>query len=247
MKFTSFVLILPTLGSAFHTKPGLVSQKRSCLSAVPIAKDKYVDNPLIYKVVDGSGEVKDIFNTEDVFMKAAEMDYSKMPLNDDQSDYHCVVQNLDRDLILAILGDYEKVGRFGSNRIIIDVRDPEDVDFTGKFSDHTINFPLSKMKEEHPFLTCHDDVEWLQKYGFEYPEVFEQFVILGKNEQQGTEAANYLKYNYYGNSKMFLYPGGADDLLMKEPLPDDEYEKAKAEYLKGYYEELENAGIKKRP
>merc|ERR1719373_1006185 len=112
MKFTFFYSLLPVLGSAFHASTPTPILRQNSLNAVSPAKNKYNDNPFIYKAKDENGLVKELFNTQEVFTKTAEMDFSKMPLDDDQSDYHCVVTILDRDTILAVLRAYEREGRF---------------------------------------------------------------------------------------------------------------------------------------
>mmetsp|Transcript_19348 Transcript_19348/g.21616 ORF Transcript_19348/g.21616 Transcript_19348/m.21616 type:complete len:253 (+) Transcript_19348:126-884(+) len=249
MKFSSSVICLlltPMFGSAFHASSPS-SSKTTCLNGnTEVAKDCYgTVNPLVYNVMDEeTGEAKELFDPTEVFTKAAtEVDYSKMPINDDQSDEHCVIELIKgRSTMKGVLAYYESVGRWKSKHIVIDTRDSEDIDLTGKFSPNTVNFPLKTIKKDHPFLNCHDDGEWSRLYGFEYPECYEQFIILGKKEE-AREAANYIKYNHYGNPKMYLYEGGAEEYFFSTPPNEEEYNAAKERYKKALKEKLDEEDV----
>mmetsp|Transcript_31120 Transcript_31120/g.47112 ORF Transcript_31120/g.47112 Transcript_31120/m.47112 type:complete len:220 (+) Transcript_31120:74-733(+) len=203
--------LLPCLHVAFRPTPGF-SRLETSLNEVKVAKDCYFHNPINVEGIDKTGAIMKagIIDLVDDEEKEA-IDYDSFTDKFmEENGLSGMVRYIDEDILLSYLEAYEMQGRKDTGLIVVDVREPEEIAKTGDFSPHTINWPYaSKISVDHPFLTIHDNDEWAQKYEFEYPEIYERFIILGDKETSKT-AAKYLMINTYCY-EVLCYEGGSEE------------------------------------
>jgi rhodanese-related sulfurtransferase len=77
------------------------------------------------------------------------------------------LQNVGKDAMEEIIEDYEQGGRADSGYVIMDVREPHEIEYTGKLSENTVTFPLKKLMQYNAFALDEDEFEEI--YGFEKP------------------------------------------------------------------------------
>jgi rhodanese-related sulfurtransferase len=77
------------------------------------------------------------------------------------------LKNVGKDAMEEIIEDYEEGGREESGYVILDVREPHEIEYTGKLSENTVTFPLQKLMQYNAFSLDEDDFEEI--YGFEKP------------------------------------------------------------------------------
>jgi len=209
----SFILcLLPSFALAFQPTPSF-GRCPTLLNEVKVAKDYYENNPIKVKGFDKKGDVVKLGNTDVVYGTAKKLDYSKL------TDESGTIRYIDEDTLLSYLEAYEGEGRKNTGLLVVDVREPEDVEKTGKFSPNTVNWPYaSKISKDNPFLSVYDDNKWVDKYEFDYPEVYERFLVLGDKETAKT-AANYLAMNTYCY-EILSYEGGSEEWFADFPTPE---------------------------
>jgi hypothetical protein len=81
------------------------------------------------------------------------------------------LQNVGKDAMEEIIEDYEEGGREESGYVIMDVREPHEIEYTGKLSENTVTFPLNKLMQYNAFALEEDEFEEI--YGFEKPALDE--------------------------------------------------------------------------
>jgi hypothetical protein len=81
------------------------------------------------------------------------------------------LQHIGKEAMEEIIEDYEQGGREESGYVIMDVREPHEIEYTGKLSENTLTFPLQKLNQYNAFALDEDDFEEI--YGFEKPTLDE--------------------------------------------------------------------------
>eukprot|EP00980_Cylindrotheca_fusiformis_P027227 scaffold19424_cov142-Cylindrotheca_fusiformis.AAC.11 len=90
-----------------------------------------------------------------------------------------------------IIEDYEEGGREESGYVVLDVREPHEIEYTGKLSENTITFPLQKLAQYNAFALEEDDFEEI--FGFEKPHLDESVHAAQFAAQSGyTKLVNYM-------------------------------------------------------
>lgn len=179
-----------------------------------VAKDLYPSSPLeINYVHDETGEKLHFGTTDSMFEKMRNLDYSLV--TDEMVEN--IVTFIDEDKLLLYLEAFESKGRAPTGLVVVDVRDPEDVEVTGKFTPHTYSFPYSKIREEHPFHNIDDDDDFYEQYGFDYVEAHERLIVVGDKETAKV-AAKYLAFNSYIR-EILCYEGGSEEWFADLPPP----------------------------
>ena len=112
----------------------------------------------------------------------------------------------------ALVDDYEELGRDGTNMVIIDVRNPEEIANTGKLSPNTITMPLPIIMQYGVFALDDEDFEELT--GYAKPGLDETIVFSCAAGIRSVYAANYAAQQG-GYSKLVNYMGGAYEWFAK--------------------------------
>jgi rhodanese-related sulfurtransferase len=114
------------------------------------------------------------------------------------------IQSVGSDKMKDILDDFEVVGRNDSGYCVLDVRNPDEVEATGKLSPSVVTFPLPLLEEGALSLS---EADFEAKYGFAKPSPDETLVLTcaaGKRAQKAAE-----KCEAEGYPKLVVYTGGA--------------------------------------
>jgi hypothetical protein len=82
-----------------------------------------------------------------------------------------IIQSVGKDDMEEIIEDYEQGGREDSGYVIMDVREPHEIEYTGKLSENTVTFPLKRLMQFNAFALDEDVFE--EMYGFEKPTLDE--------------------------------------------------------------------------
>ena len=117
------------------------------------------------------------------------------------------LQNIGKDQMEEILEDYENGGREESGYIVMDVREENEISFTGKISPNTITFPLQKLMQLQAFEMDEDDFE--ESFGFEKPGLDETLVFSCAAGVRSVHAASFAAQAGY--TKLVNYRGGANE------------------------------------
>jgi hypothetical protein len=230
--FTTAILSwmsMPLLTSGFtvnnwssqHHRGGQVGSSSSSLERtstalhLKVAKDLYPSNPLeINYVHDETGEKLHFGTTDSMFDKIRNLDYALV--TDEMVEN--IVTFIDEEKLLQYLEAFESKGRAPTGLVVVDIRDPEDVEKTGKFTPHTYSFPYSKIRVEHPFHNIDDDDDFYDTYGFDYVEAHERLIVVGDKETSKL-AAKYLAFNSYIR-EILCYEGGSEEWFADLPPPE---------------------------
>jgi hypothetical protein len=190
------------------------SEKSSTALHLKVAKDLYPSNPLeINYVHDETGEKLHFGTTDSMFEKIRNLDYAQV--TDEMVEN--IVTFIDEEKLLQYLEAFESKGRAPTGLVVVDIRDPEDVEKTGKFTPHTYSFPYSKIRVEHPFHNIDDDDDFYDSYGFDYVEAHERLIVVGDKETSKL-AAKYLAFNSYIR-EILCYEGGSEEWFADLPPP----------------------------
>eukprot|EP00545_Synedropsis_sp_CCMP1620_P007769 CAMPEP_0119003018 /NCGR_PEP_ID=MMETSP1176-20130426/295_1 /TAXON_ID=265551 /ORGANISM="Synedropsis recta cf, Strain CCMP1620" /LENGTH=224 /DNA_ID=CAMNT_0006954573 /DNA_START=88 /DNA_END=762 /DNA_ORIENTATION=+ len=224
MKLSAILLlaVAPSVSLAFssNSKPSFATRAATGSSTttslnLKVAKDLYPSSPLeINYVHDETGEKLHFGTTDSVYDKIRSLDYNLV--TDEMVEN--IVQWIDEDKLLQYLEAFETSGRGPTGLVVVDVRDQDEVDATGKFTPHTYSFPYSKIREEHPFHEIDDDDDWFDEYGFEYVEAHERLIVVGDKETSKI-AAKYLAFNSYIR-EILCYTGGSEEWFADLPAPE---------------------------
>lgn len=109
-----------------------------------------------------------------------------------------------------IVEDYEEGGREESGYVVLDVREPNEVVFTGSLSPNTINLPLQLLAQQNVFSLDEDDFE--EVCGFAKPTPDETLVFSCAAGIRSVQAAQFAAMNGY--TKLVNYKGGANEWFM---------------------------------
>jgi rhodanese-related sulfurtransferase len=117
------------------------------------------------------------------------------------------INHIGKEQMEEILEDYEEGGREESGYVIIDVREPDEIAFTGKVSPNTHNIPLGVLVQYQVFSMDDDDFEDL--CGFRKPSLDETLVFTCAAGIRSTHACNFAAQS--GFSNLINYRGGANE------------------------------------
>ncbi|KAG7346979.1 rhodanese-like domain containing protein [Nitzschia inconspicua] len=117
------------------------------------------------------------------------------------------IQNIGKEEMEEIVEDYEEGGREESGYVIIDVRESDEIAFTGKVSPNTLHVPLGVLAQYQIFNM--DDDEFEEVCGFPKPTLDETIVFTCAAGIRSTHACNFAAQSGY--SKLINYRGGANE------------------------------------
>jgi rhodanese-related sulfurtransferase len=120
------------------------------------------------------------------------------------------VKNIGRDEMEEIVEDYEEGGRQESGYVIIDVREAEEIAYTGKVSPNTLHVPLGVLAQYQVFNM--DDDEFEEVCGFIKPDLDETLVFTCAAGIRSMQACNLAARSGY--SKLINYKGGANEWFL---------------------------------
>mmetsp|Transcript_1594 Transcript_1594/g.1653 ORF Transcript_1594/g.1653 Transcript_1594/m.1653 type:complete len:190 (-) Transcript_1594:421-990(-) len=129
---------------------------------------------------------------------------TRLMMGFDESDRP--ISRINKSGLEEILDDIEKGGREDSGYIIIDVREEDEVAFTGKISKHAFTLPLSYI--QRGALNMPDN-DFMETFGFEKPLPDETIVFTCKAGIRSATAASMAGMSGFGN--VINYMGGADE------------------------------------
>jgi rhodanese-related sulfurtransferase len=118
-----------------------------------------------------------------------------------------IIKNIGRDEMEEIVEDYEEGGRQESGYVIIDVREADEIAYTGKVSPNTIHVPLGVLAQYQVFNMDEDEFE--EVCGFAKPDLDETLVFTCAAGIRSTHACNFAARSGY--SKLINYTGGANE------------------------------------
>uniref|UniRef100_A0A7S1D809 Rhodanese domain-containing protein n=1 Tax=Cyclophora tenuis TaxID=216820 RepID=A0A7S1D809_CYCTE len=107
----------------------------------------------------------------------------------------------------AIVEDYEELGREGSGFIVMDVRNPDEINYTGKLSPNTLTVPLPAIMQMNLFEL--EAKEFEEVCGFAKPMLEETIVFSCAAGIRSVHAANIAAQAGYSN--LVNYMGGANE------------------------------------
>ena len=117
-----------------------------------------------------------------------------------------MINHIGKEQMEEIIEDYEE-GREESGYVVIDVRDPDEIAFTGKVSPNTHNIPLGVLVQYQVFSMDDDDFE--DTCGFPKPSLDETLVFTCAAGIRSTHACNFAAQGGYSN--LVNYRGGANE------------------------------------
>lgn len=117
------------------------------------------------------------------------------------------IENVGKEEMEEILEDYEAGGREESGYVVIDVREPHEVAYTGKLSPNTHTLPLGAIAQGNVFGL--EDDEFEEICGFPKPDLSETLVFTCAAGIRSTHACNFAAQN--GFSNLVNYRGGANE------------------------------------
>lgn len=120
------------------------------------------------------------------------------------------ITEIDKDAMKEIVEDVENSSRDESGYVIIDVRNFDEIESTGKLSDCVYSLPLP-MVSEGAFDKSENEFQDL--YGFDKPSLDETIVFSCKAGIRAMKAANIAANSGYTN--LVSYSGGADEWFSK--------------------------------
>jgi rhodanese-related sulfurtransferase len=114
--------------------------------------------------------------------------------------------NIGKEEMEEIIEDYEEGGREDSGYVVMDVRERNEVEYTGKLSPNTQTLPLSIISEQNVFSL--DEEEFEEVCGFAKPLPDETLVFSCAAGIRSVHAARFAAMNGYSN--LINYTGGAN-------------------------------------
>jgi rhodanese-related sulfurtransferase len=117
------------------------------------------------------------------------------------------LQNIGKEQMKDIVEKYEQGGREGSGYVILDVREPHEIDFSGKLSPNTLTLPLQKLGQYNVFALPEDEFE--EVCGFDKPTPDETLVFSCAAGIRSVHASQFAAQNGY--TKLVNYMGGANE------------------------------------
>lgn len=117
------------------------------------------------------------------------------------------LRNIGREEMEEILEDYENGGRGDSGYVVLDVREENEIAYSGKISPNTITFPLQKLMRLNAFALDEDDFE--EEFGFEKPSPDETMVFTCAAGVRSVHAAQFA--SQAGYTQLVNYMGGANE------------------------------------
>ena len=109
--------------------------------------------------------------------------------------------------MVEIVNDFESLGREASNYCIIDVRNPDEVAYTGSLAPGVPTLPLPILMETNAFGMEPEDFE--DKFGFAKPTPDETLIFTCASGIRSVYACQFAAP--HGYSKLVNYMGGASE------------------------------------
>jgi rhodanese-related sulfurtransferase len=116
-------------------------------------------------------------------------------------------KNVDWEEMDSILDDYEELGREGSGLLVMDVRNEDEVAFTGQLSPNTKTLPLPLILQANVFALEENEFEEL--CGFPKPSPEETLVFSCAAGIRSVSAARMAAQSGY--TRLINYTGGANE------------------------------------
>mmetsp|Transcript_16909 Transcript_16909/g.46758 ORF Transcript_16909/g.46758 Transcript_16909/m.46758 type:complete len:179 (-) Transcript_16909:1029-1565(-) len=116
--------------------------------------------------------------------------------------------HIGREQMEEILEDYEHGGREESGYIVIDVRERDEVEYTGQLSENTVTMPLQTIMGLNNAFEL-DEGDFENVFGFAKPTPDETLVFSCAAGIRSVHAANFAKASGYSN--LVNYAGGANE------------------------------------
>ena len=117
------------------------------------------------------------------------------------------LKHIGREEMKAILNDYEELGREESGFVVLDVRNPDEIAYTGQLSPNTHTVPLPAIMQMNLFQLEEDEFE--DVCGFPKPSPDETIVFSCAAGIRSVHAANFAAQAGYSN--LVNYMGGANE------------------------------------
>jgi len=117
------------------------------------------------------------------------------------------VTRADKRALNEILEDVENSSREESGYVIIDVRNPDEIAYTGKLAECVETLPLPLIAQTGAFKMSEEDFE--ESFGFAKPALDETIVFTCKAGIRSMHAAQLAAMSGYTN--LVNYSGGSDD------------------------------------
>ena len=121
------------------------------------------------------------------------------------------IRHIGKQEMEEIIEDYEAGGREESGYVILDVREPREIEFTGKLSPGTLNLPMQALGAMNAFALDEDDFE--DAFGFPKPQLDETLVFSCAAGVRSVYAAQFAAQNGYSN--LINYMGGSQEWFSK--------------------------------
>eukprot|EP00557_Chaetoceros_sp_GSL56_P006195 CAMPEP_0176497252 /NCGR_PEP_ID=MMETSP0200_2-20121128/11622_1 /TAXON_ID=947934 /ORGANISM="Chaetoceros sp., Strain GSL56" /LENGTH=176 /DNA_ID=CAMNT_0017895247 /DNA_START=77 /DNA_END=607 /DNA_ORIENTATION=- len=117
------------------------------------------------------------------------------------------IKQIDKKALHEIIEDIESTSREESGYVVIDVRNEDEIAYTGKLSECVEILPLPLIAQMGAFSMTEEDFE--DSFGFAKPKQDETIIFTCKAGIRSMHAAQYAAMNGYSN--LINYTGGAMD------------------------------------
>jgi rhodanese-related sulfurtransferase len=118
-----------------------------------------------------------------------------------------IIRHIGRDEMEEIVEDFEERGRQESGYVIIDVREADEIAYTGKVSTNALHVPLGVLSQYQVFNMDEDNFE--EVCGFNKPDLDETIVFTCAAGIRSSHACNLAARSGY--TKLINYKGGANE------------------------------------
>merc|ERR1719354_364100 len=141
------------------------------------------------------------------FTSASAAPYSRNTRRYMSSEDPPQITQVDKRGFSEILEDIENSSREESGYVVIDVRNEDEIAYTGKVAECVETLPLPLIAQANVFKMSEEDFE--EKFGFAKPSLDETIVFSCKAGIRSMHAAQFAAMNGYSN--LVNYSGGSDD------------------------------------
>jgi rhodanese-related sulfurtransferase len=185
-----------------------VTSRRQISSALHLA----VGRSLTKEVHHPCGlAVKNANSVESHFASIRESRLFSSLSNDGSSAQQVNLKHVGWEEMQQLVEEYESSGRDGSGLVVIDVREPHEIEFTGKVSPNTYTLPLGVVAQYNVFTMDNDDFE--EVTGFKKPSMDETIIFSCAAGVRSVHACNFAARAGY--SQLVNYMGGANEWFSK--------------------------------
>eukprot|EP00542_Grammatophora_oceanica_P014838 CAMPEP_0194032054 /NCGR_PEP_ID=MMETSP0009_2-20130614/5084_1 /TAXON_ID=210454 /ORGANISM="Grammatophora oceanica, Strain CCMP 410" /LENGTH=134 /DNA_ID=CAMNT_0038672375 /DNA_START=181 /DNA_END=585 /DNA_ORIENTATION=+ len=117
------------------------------------------------------------------------------------------LKHIGKEEMQSLVTQYEEHGREETKMLIIDVRNPDEISYTGKVSPNTVTLPLPALMQHNLFEK--DEEEWEDLVGIPKPDLDETLIFTCAAGIRSIHAAKFAAASGY--SKLVNYVGGANE------------------------------------